>query len=210
MIRLNAKLPTILALLCALTAMTGCAVDSTTDDAEVASSSEALTADESADRRDTDDDGVETTTTELGPNQYRIVTSATFDRPVARVWPTFLDFQNLVELGLPGSATDFVWVNGGSPQKVPSAFQFLSGGETIHEEVYFRDNHTHTLRYRLLQPALGFVAIDSVLQLENCRGRAHYTATRVVTLEPNVPVESLSSLLTLETANLKTYFSKKK
>lgn len=202
MIRLNTKLPTLFAILCSLTAMAGCAVDSTTDDTEIATSSEALTAD--------DDDGVETVTTELGPNQYRIVTSATFDRPVARVWPTFLDFQNLVELGLPGSATDFVWVNGGSPQKVPSAFQFLSGGETIHEEVYFRDNHTHTLRYRLLQPALGFVAIDSVLQLENCRGRAHYTATRVVTLEPNVPVESLSSLLTLETENLKTYFAKKK
>ncbi|AKU93620.1 hypothetical protein AKJ09_00284 [Labilithrix luteola] len=210
MIRLNAKLPTLIALLCSLAAAAGCAVEPTSDEASVASTSEALTADESVVERKTTDDGVELVTTELGPHQYRIVTSATFDRPVARVWPTFLDFQNLVELGLPGSASDFVWVDGGSPQKVPSSFQFISGGETIHEEVYYRDNHTHTMRYRLLQPALGFVEIDSVLQLENVRGRAHYTATRVVTLDPNLPVEALSSLLVLETANLKTYFAKKK
>ena len=102
-----------------------------------------------------DDGGVEVRITEIKPNQFTIVATATFDQPVAKVWSVFRNFEKLVDLALPGLATDFEWLDGGSPGRVPSQFRFVANGETLIEEIYHHSDDEYVLRYLMLEPALG-------------------------------------------------------
>lgn len=156
----------------------------------------------------TGEGGVEVTIQELGPNQYRVVSRATFDQPVAKVWPVFRNFEKLVNVALPGVTSDFEWLHGGNPDRVPSQFRFASGGAYVVEELYQRSDDEHVLRYRVLEPVLGILDYDSELRLTPISdAQTAYTATRKMTLEPGA-IDSLRGLVSLETQNMKNYFAK--
>jgi hypothetical protein len=200
MSRFPSTLPAVIVLAFSLLAGVGqAAVEPATEAAPIWASSPAVVT----------EGGVEVTTTEIGPNRYKVVATAIFGRSVGKIWATFHNFEKVISIGLPDT-NDFEWLDGGSPGQVPSSFQFSANGETILEEVYSRDNASHTLRYRLLQPALGFVAIDSELQFTPISNKeTRYTATREVTMEPGVPVDGLAAVIAAETTTMQAYFAKK-
>jgi hypothetical protein len=213
MIRLNSKLPTGIALAGFLFAGAGCAeVEPTKQEAPTGTTSQALIAPISAFSNVTAaaDSDVQVSATEIGPNRYIVVATATLGRGVGAVWATFHNFEKLVEIGLPGVVTDFVWLEG-APGIVPSTFLLYAGDVAVPEELYYRDNASYTMRYRLLQPALGFVAIDANIQFTPISNKAtFYTVTRDVTLEPGVPIEGFVGLTIVETQNVQGHFAKKK
>lgn len=154
-----------------------------------------------------DDGGVQVVVRQIGPNQHSVVATATFDQPVGRIWALFCNFERLVATALPGVASDFEWLDG-SPERVPSRFQFVASGTKIREEIYHRDEAEHLLRYRMLEPALGILEYDSALQLTPISDeQTVYTATRIMRIEPDA-LDGLAGLIALETQNLKTHFAK--
>ncbi len=152
---------------------------------------------------------VETTVT--GPDQYRIVATATFDNAPAEVWALLWDWERLVAVGLPGLTSDFKWLSGG-PDNVPSTFQFEVAGTTLKEEIYERTAEEgagrYRLRYRALEPALGVLEYDAILEL-NRIGGAHtaFSATREVRLAPGTASDMLAGMVESETQCLKYHFA---
>jgi hypothetical protein len=129
---------------------------------------------------------VKVVTTVTGPDQYRIVATATFDCAPLEVWALLWDWEQLRAVGLPGLTSNFQWLNGG-PDEVPSTFQFEMAGITIKEEIYERTAEENTdryrLRYRTLEPALGVLEYDAALELQRLAGtRTAFSATREVRL----------------------------
>jgi hypothetical protein len=129
---------------------------------------------------------VKVATTVIGPDQYRIVATATFESaPRRRLGPS-------VELGKPprrgptGTDQRFHVAERRSDQ-VPSTFQFVMATSILKEEIYERTAEEGAGRYRLrsrvLEPALDVLEYDAVLELQRIPG-AHtaYSAAREVRL----------------------------
>jgi hypothetical protein len=211
MMRLNSKLPTGIAIACLLFAAAGCAdVEPTRDEAPTGTTAQAVSGPLSTYSKVavTAGSDVQVTATEIGPNRYIVVATATFGRGVGKVWATFHNFEKIVGIGLPGVVTDFVWLQG-SPGIVPSSFILYAGDVAVPEELYYRDNESYRMRYRLLQPALGFVTLDADLQFTPISNKeTRYTATRDVTIENGVPIEDFVGLTIAETQNIQDYFAK--
>ena len=53
---------------------------------------------------------VKVVTTVTGPDQYRIVATATLESAPAEVWALLWDWERLVAVGLPGLTSDFKWL----------------------------------------------------------------------------------------------------
>lgn len=161
-------------------------------------------------RAPAEDGAVAVTVTETGTNQYNITATAAFDAPLDEIWPLFDDFEKLVATGLPGLSSDFEWLGGGGPGRVPSTFQFLASGALLQEEVYEIDRARGIMRYRMLEPALGIRVYDSVLTLEPISDRqTRFTSHRSLTVDPGAR-EGLVGLVQLETQNLKDHFAKRR
>jgi hypothetical protein len=141
-----------------------------------------------------------------GTDEYIIVAATILEEPVGDAWSEIRDFEQLVEIGLPGLATDFEWLNGGGPEQIPSSFQFVSGGSVVEEEIYYRNSSTHTLRYQLLTPVLGIQEYDAQISLVSLSQNATlFVVVREVELDPGV-IEGLVDLIELETNNVHDYF----
>ena len=155
--------------------------------------------------------GVKVVTTVIGPDQYRIVATATFEGAPAEVWALLSNWESLLAVGLPGLTSDFTWLSGG-PDQVPSTFQFVVAGSILKEEVYERTAEEgagrYRLHYRLLEPALGVLEYDAVLELQRIPG-AHtaFSATREVRLAPGAAPGMLAGMVASETQCLKEYFA---
>ena len=111
-------------------------------------------------------------------------------------------------VGLPGMTDNFQWLNGG-PEQIPSSFQFEVGGVVIKEEIYERTiQGRHCLRYRTLEPALGVLDYDAILELHPIDDiQTAFSATRDVTFESGVAPEMLVGMVRSETKNLQDYFA---
>lgn len=158
---------------------------------------------------DRSDVNVETTVT--GPDQYRIIATATFETVPAKVWALLWDWERLVAVGLPGVTRDFQWLSGG-PDNVPSTFQFEIAGATLKEEIYERTAEQgagrYRLRYRTLEPALGVLEYDAILELRRITGpHTSFSATREVRLAPGTSSEILAGMVESETQCLKDHFA---
>ena len=151
---------------------------------------------------------VEVVTTPVGTSQFKIVAKATFNCAPEQIWKLLWDWEQLLAVGLPGVTENFQWLNG-SPDHIPSSFQFEIGGVIIKEEIYERKTKSvHRLRYRTLGPALGVVDYDAIIDLHPISNRQTvFLATRVVTFEPGVTPDMLADMVRSETKNLQTYFS---
>lgn len=153
---------------------------------------------------------VDVVTTGIGPDQYSIVATALFESAPADVWSLLWDWQRLVAVGLPGMTSDFRWLSG-SPDEVPSTFQFEIAGAVLKEEIYERTSDAaegqYRLRYRALEPALGVLEYDAVVQLQQTtEGSTAFSATREVRLAPGTTPDMLAEMIESETRYLKDHF----
>ena len=154
---------------------------------------------------------VKVVTTVIGPDQYRIVATATFESAPPEVWALLWDWEGLVAVGLPGLTGDFTWLSGG-PDQVPSTFQFVVAGAILKEEIYERTAEEaagrYRLRYRALEPALGVVEYDAVLELQGvAEMRTAFWAKREVRLAPGTAPDMLAGMVESETQCFKEYFA---
>jgi hypothetical protein len=157
-------------------------------------------------------DDVKVVTTSIGPDQFRIVATATFESAPSDVWALLWDWERLVGVGLPGLTSDFKWLTGG-PDAVPSRFQFVVAGALLTEEIYERTVEEgagrYRLRYRALEPALGVLEYDSVLDLERiAETRTAFAATREVRLASGTAPDMLVGMVESETQRLREHFEK--
>lgn len=153
---------------------------------------------------------VSVVTTVTGPDRYRIVATATFESAPVEVWKLLWDCEQLVAVGLPGMTSNFQWLSG-SPDEVPSTIQFEVGGETLKEEIYERSADQAAGRYRLsyraLEPALGVVEYDAVIELQRkATAETAFSATRDVRLAPGTAPDMLAGMVESETQCLKEHF----
>ena len=154
-------------------------------------------------------DDVNVVTTATGPDRYSIVATATIDCTPGEVWELLQNWERLVDVGLPGMTENFVWLTGG-PGRAPSTFQFDVGGATLKEEIYelTEVDGLHRLRYRALEPALGVLEYDAVLELAPAKGSGTaFSAERQVRLEPGTPPDMLTGMVEAETKCLKEHFA---
>jgi len=156
----------------------------------------------------TANNSVNVATTSMGPNQFKIVATATFNCKPSRIWALLWDWEQLLAVGLPGMTDNFQWLNGG-PDEIPSTFQFEVGGTVIKEEIYERTTEDrHCLRYRTMEPALGVLDYDAILVLHPIDERhTAFSATREVTFEPGVEPDMLVEMVQSETKHLQDYFA---
>ena len=157
-----------------------------------------------------DQEDVTVLTTETGRDEYRIVATATLDSPADEVWALLLNWERLVEVGLPGLTSDFRWLTGG-PDDVPSTFRFELAGAILEEEIYERtvemETSRYRLRYRALEPALGVLEYDALLELREIdETRTAFSATRDVRLAPGSPPDMLAEIVESETRCLVDHF----
>lgn len=189
-------------------ACTGCAFDASRDsldDEEIGSVEQAIYEHSLVGTESLSCDDVTVTVTQTGTNEYTIVAETYVYNNIETIWSKVRNFKTFVEVALPGVATNFQWICGG-PHQIPSTFKFTTSGEIVKEEIYYRSEYKHKLRYRVLEPALGILEYDSIIDLDPVwSNKTHYKATRFVTLEPGA-LEGLVDLFELETGNIKDYF----
>jgi len=156
----------------------------------------------------TPNNDVNVVTKSTGPNQFTILATANFNCEPKKIWKLLWDWEQLLTVGLPGMTENFQWLNG-SPEQIPSSFQFELGGVVIKEEIYERTTQdSHYLRYRTLEPSLGVLDYDAILELHPIDEKhTAFSATREVTFEPGVEPEMLVELVRSETKNLQDYFA---
>lgn len=150
-------------------------------------------------------------TTKTGAAEYRIVATTTIESPAGKVWALLQDWEKFLAVGLPGFASDFEWLTGG-PTQVPSTFQFTVTDTPIKEEIYERsageEEGEYRLRYRVLEPALGILEYDAILELRRLSDtRTAFSAVRDVRLEPGTGPDQLAGIVELETQHLREHFA---
>ena len=150
------------------------------------------------------------TVTPLPGGGFRFTSTAVLDAPEGAVWAKAHNIQKMVEMLLPDVATDFQWLDGGGPSKVPSRFQFLAFGSPVVEEVYFQDKQDKVLKYRLVTPALGILTYDATIALDpidNDHTRVVYT--RDMTFVDPQSAASFAALFEQEIAAFQAAFADK-
>ena len=146
-----------------------------------------------------------------GDDRYEIVATERFDCSPTELWELLCDWERLVAVGLPGMPRDFRWLSGG-PREAPSTFEFTVAGTVLKVEIYEltadEETNRYRLRYRALEPALGVLEYDAVLDVEPIAGRATaLRAVRTVRLEPGSAPNMLAGMVDGEMQSLKDHFA---
>jgi hypothetical protein len=100
----------------------------------------------------------------------------------------------------------------GGPRESPSTFEFTVAGAVLKEEIYEltadEGSDRYRLRYRDLEPALGVLEYDAVLDVEpTSGGTAVLGAVRTVRLEPGSDAGMLAGMVDGEMQSLKDHFA---
>jgi hypothetical protein len=149
------------------------------------------------------------TVEDLGGGLFRFTSTATLDAPEGAAWAKVHNIQKMVEVLLVGVASDFQWVDGGGPSKVPSRFTFNALGSPVLEEVFRQDKEEKVLGYRLVTPALGiqsYVATIDLDPIDNDHTRVTYTRDMRFD-DPTSAVPAFDALFQTEIANLVALFA---
>jgi hypothetical protein len=146
-----------------------------------------------------------------GDDRYEIVATERFDCPPRELWDLLCDWERFVAVGLPGMTSDFRWLSGG-PRESPSRFEFIVAGTVLSEEIYEltadEKSGRYRARYRALEPALGVLEYDAVLDVESTDGvTTVLEATRAVRLESGSAPDMLAGMIDGEMQSLKDHFS---
>ena len=152
-------------------------------------------------------DGVEFTCTQVEPNRYVLVHRGEMAAPISQVWALLYDFQRFVGVLMP--TVSFEWLEGGGVNKVPSRYQLTVGDTRLMEELDYRDEREHTLRYHLITPGLGMVAYRGEVKLTKAgEGRTRVEYQRDFTMQPGVSADALTQLSHQQLADLRKHFAK--
>lgn len=145
--------------------------------------------------------------TKVGPAKYHFYQRARLDRSLGSVWAKVRNFQALVAIVLP-TATDFQWLHGGGPGKIPSQYSFKSDtGVMVVEEVYFRSQLTHTVKYHLLEPAIGMREYVAAIRLTPAlHNDTIFEYDRYIEFEDDASLASMSVIFEQEMVDIKQYF----
>jgi hypothetical protein len=148
------------------------------------------------------------TVTPLEGGGFRFTSTAVLDAPEGAVWAKIHNIEKVVEIALPGIASDFQWVDGGSPGKVPSRYTFSALGSPVLEEVFFVDPDDKVLKYQLVTPALGiqsYVATISLDPVDNDHTTISFS--RDIVFDDPASADAFAALFEQEIANLQAYFA---
>lgn len=148
-----------------------------------------------------------------GDDRYEITATEQFECTPSELWELLCDWERLVAVGLPGMTSDFRWLSRG-PRESPSTFEFAVAGTVLTEEIYDLTANGETdryrLRYRALEPALGVLEYDAVLDVEpTARGTTALEAVRIVRLEQGTAPDMLAGMVDGEMQSLKNHFARK-
>jgi hypothetical protein len=99
-----------------------------------------------------------------------------------------------------------------TPREAPSTFEFTVAGTVLKEEIYelTADEETdrYRLRYRALEPALGVLEYDAVLDMQPAaRGTTVLQAVRTVRLEQGSTPDMLAGMVDGEMQSLRDHFA---
>ena len=131
------------------------------------------------------------------------------------VWAEVRNVLNVVKILFGDTVGDVKWVEGGSPERVPSRYEFtmLHNGGRCQQEVVGRDEVARTVTYRTAAPVLclyDYVATYRVIPVTNDPGLSfiEYTREFMVTddAEPEI-VESLMTMMDHQIGALRDYFA---
>lgn len=129
-------------------------------------------------------------------------------RPSGAVWAKIRNFDNVIAIFLDGIASDFEWVDGGSPGKLPSRYQFSVAGTTLLEEVDYRSDPDQVIGYHLVTPGLGIERYSATIELEAEGPHAtRVTFTRAMRFADPALVDGFAELFQVEMANFQDYFA---
>jgi hypothetical protein len=132
------------------------------------------------------------------------------DAPQGAAWAKLHNIEKTVAIALPGIATDFRWVDGGSPGKVPSRFTFVALGAAVLEEVYFVDDTDNVLKYRLVTPALGIQSYSATIALDPIdNDHTCISFSRDMVFDDPAAAASFATLFEQEIAFIQAYFADK-
>jgi hypothetical protein len=148
-------------------------------------------------------------TTPLPDGGYRFVGAVVVNLPIGAVWAKCRNIETLLEIVLPGIASNFQWVEGGNPGVVPARFTFEANGATLLEEVYYRSDEDHVLKYQLVNPSLGMESYLAAVELtsQGATGTLVVYTREMRFADPSL-VGSFTGLLQLEMENLQAHFAK--
>ncbi|MFI7676569.1 SRPBCC family protein [Actinophytocola sp. NPDC049390] len=131
------------------------------------------------------------------------------------VWAEVRNVLNLVKILFGDTVGDMTWVDGGSPDLVPSRYEFrmLHNGGLVQQEVAGRNEVERSLTYRTTAPVLclyDYVATYRILPVTNDPGRSfmEYSREFMVTddAEPEI-VESLMTMMDHQISAVRDYFA---
>ena len=159
-------------------------------------------------RRDKSD---RTLVKDKGNRRYEILATERFDCAPRELWELLCDWERFVAVGLPGMTSGFRWISGG-PRKSPSRFEFAVAGTVLKEEIYELTADPQAGRYRVcyraLEPALGVLEYDAVLDATSPDGRTTLLETRrAVQLEAGSGPDMLAAMIDGEMQSLKDHFA---
>jgi hypothetical protein len=131
------------------------------------------------------------------------------------VWAEVRDVLNLVKILFGDTVGNKKWVEGGSPDVVPSRYEFtmLHNGGLVQQEVVGRNEVERTVTYRTVAPVLclyDYVATYRVVPVTNDPNLSfiEYSREFMVTddAEPEI-VESLMTMMDHQISAVRTYFA---
>lgn len=152
-------------------------------------------------------EGIEATINEVATNEYTIVLRTTLDASAGKVWSRVQNFEKLLKIASGDVFSNFQWVSG-SPGHIPAVVQFDLGGQTIVEEVFYRNSHQKVLRYRVVNtPVLGIEDYTAEIALIPCESGTVIEIGRELTLSPDVDIDPFLSLFRQEIITISEYFN---
>ena len=131
------------------------------------------------------------------------------------VWTEVRDVLKLVKILFGDTVGGVEWVEGGSPERVPSQYEFtmLANQGLVQQEVAGRNDVARSLTYRTLAPVLclyDYVATYRVFPVTNDPGRSflEYSREFMVTddAEPGI-VEALMTMMDNQISVVRDYFA---
>jgi hypothetical protein len=131
------------------------------------------------------------------------------------VWTEVRDVLKLVKILFGDTVGGVEWVEGGSPERVPSRYEFtmLATQGLVQQEVAGRDDVARSLTYRTLAPVLclyDYIATYRVFPVTNDPGRSflEYSREFMVTddAEPGI-VEALMTMMDNQISVVRDYFA---
>jgi hypothetical protein len=140
---------------------------------------------------------------------FRFVSTAVVDLPIGAVWAIVHNLEKDIQIALP-MATDFTWLDGGSPGTAPSRYSFTVFGTTLLEEVFYMSHADHVVKYRLVDPALGIQSYAGTIDLDPIDAtHTRLTFSREAVFDDPASAGPFGDLFHQEAVDIQAYFARR-